>query len=97
MTLPFFAAIPKNMPLDPKGVDAPASAGPYYVQSWTKNRTAVFAKNPNYKGTRPRNVDQIVVTLNTDPNQSFLRSSRVRPTSTQAACRPRRSPRWRRC
>ncbi len=73
MTLPFFAAIPKNMSLDPRGVDAPPSAGPYYVQSWTKNRTAVFAKNPNYKGSRPRNVDQIVVTINTDPNQSFLR------------------------
>src|SRR5438093_5891919 len=27
ITLPFFAAIPKNMPIDPKGVDAPASAG----------------------------------------------------------------------
>jgi peptide/nickel transport system substrate-binding protein len=73
MTLPFFSAVPKNMPLDSRGVDAPASAGPYYVKSWTKNRTAVFLKNPNYKGSRPANPDQIVVTLNTDPNQSFLK------------------------
>jgi ABC-type transport system substrate-binding protein len=72
LTLPFFSAIPKNMPIDPKGVDAPIGAGPYYVKSWTKNRTAVFAKNPNYKGTRPHNIDQFVVTINTDQNQSFL-------------------------
>jgi len=72
ITLPFFAAIPKNMPIDAKGVDAPASAGPYYVKSWVKNRSAVFVKNPNYKGSRPRNIDQFVVTINTDLNQSFL-------------------------
>ena len=72
ITLPFFAAIPKNMPLDPKGVDAPASAGPYYVKSWTHNRSAVIVKNPNYKGPRPRNIDQFVVTIDTDLNQSFL-------------------------
>jgi len=72
ITLPFFAAIPKNMPIDPKGVDAPASAGPYYIKSWTKNRQAVIAKNPNYKGPRPHNIDQFVVTINTNLDQSFL-------------------------
>ena len=72
ITLPFFSAIPKNMPIDPKGVDTPIGAGPYYVKSWTKNRTGVFAKNPYYKGPRPQNIDQIVVTINTDLDQSFL-------------------------
>ena len=47
------------MPIDPKGVDAAAGAGPYYVKSWTKNRSAVFVKNPNYKGSRPRNIGPV--------------------------------------
>lgn len=72
ITLPFFSAIPKSLPVNPQGETTPPMCGPYYIKSWTKNRQAVFAKNPNYKGNRPRNLDQIVVTINTDLNQSFL-------------------------
>jgi peptide/nickel transport system substrate-binding protein len=70
--LPFFAAIPNNMPINPKGETTFASAGPYYVASWTQGRAAEFRQNPNYKGKRPRNVSKFVVTINTDQNQSFL-------------------------
>lgn len=72
ITLPFFSAIPKNMPINPQGETTFPSAGPYYVKSWTKNREATFERNPNYKGDRPHNPDRIVVTINTNINQSFL-------------------------
>ncbi len=72
ITLPFFSAIPKNMPVDPQGLSTFASAGPYIVKSWVKNRQAVFARNPLYKGPRPHNIDQFVVTIGIDANQSFL-------------------------
>lgn len=68
----FFSAVPKGMPHDPRGVDAPAGAGPYYVKSWVKNRQMVMERNPNYKGDRPHNIDRFVVTINTDANQSLL-------------------------
>lgn len=72
IAMQFFSAIPKNMPIDPQGVEEPAGAGPYYVKSWEKNRQAEFVRNPNYKGNRPRNIDRFVVTLNTDSAQSVL-------------------------
>ena len=93
ISLPFFSAIPKNTPIDPTGLTTPIDAGPYYVKSWTKNRSAVIVKNPNYKGPRPHNIDQFVVTINTDLNQSFLQVKSGNPTSTPAASRPRRRPR----
>jgi ABC-type transport system substrate-binding protein len=72
ITLPFFAAIPANMPVNSKGETTFASAGPYYVKSWVQGRSAEFDRNPNYTGSRPHNVDQFLVTINTDQNQSFL-------------------------
>ena len=72
ISLPFFAAIPKGLPINDKGERTPAMAGPYYIKSYEPGRQAVFEKNPNYKGGRPANLDRIVVTVNTDLDQSFL-------------------------
>lgn len=72
ISLPFFTAIPKGLPINDKGERTPAMAGPYYIKSYDVGRQAVFEKNPNYKGTRPANLDRIVVTINTDLDQSFL-------------------------
>ncbi len=72
VAMQFFSAIPKNMPIDPQGVEEPAGAGPYYPKSWVKNRQAEFVRNPNYKGNRPHNIDRFLVTLNTDSAQSVL-------------------------
>jgi len=72
INLPFFAAIPNDMPLNSKGETTFASAGPYFVKNWTQGRSAEFDINPNYKGPRPHNVDRFLVTINTDQNQSFL-------------------------
>ena len=72
ISLPFFAAIPKGLPINDKGERTPAMAGPYYIKSYEIGRQAVFEKNPNYKGGRVANLDRIVVTINTDLDQSFL-------------------------
>jgi peptide/nickel transport system substrate-binding protein len=61
ITMPFFAAIPTNTPINAEGVGAPrASCGPYYYASWDKGRQIVFKRNTFYKGPRPANPDQIV-------------------------------------
>ena len=72
ITMPFFAAIPHGMPINPKGETKFATAGPYQINYWNQGRNAEFAINPNYKGPRPRNVSRFDITVNTDPDQSFL-------------------------
>ena len=53
MTMPFFSAIPTNLPITPEGVGAPlVSAGPYYVRAWTKSRTATVVRNPYWNNAR---------------------------------------------
>jgi ABC-type transport system substrate-binding protein len=72
LAMPFFTAIKPNMPIDPKGVSVYPSAGPYRIVSREVGRQAVFERNPFYKGNRPANPDRIIVTTNTDLNQSLL-------------------------
>jgi peptide/nickel transport system substrate-binding protein len=72
ITMPFFAAIPHGMPINPKGETAFASAGPYYLANWTQGRSAEFDRNPKYTGPRPRNVSKFNITIGTDQNQAFL-------------------------
>lgn len=74
MTMPFFCPVPVGTPVVPEGIDAPVpSTGPYYIKEWTKKRSAVIARNPNYKGTRTANVDQIVYTFGVAPAAGRLR------------------------
>jgi oligopeptide transport system substrate-binding protein len=70
--MPFFQALETNMAVDPKGVNAYPSAGPYYIASRDVGRQIVVRKNPNYKGNRPRNVDTFLITVNTNLDQSLL-------------------------
>jgi len=88
LTLSFFTAIPKNTPINPQGENTMPMAGPYYIKSYTRNRTAIIAKNPNYKGPRPHNIDQFVVTINTDLNQSFLQVKAAQADFDAAALPP---------
>ena len=63
-TMPFFQAMSRKLARSKKVItvasvnDLP-SAGPYYVASREPNRTVVLKKNPQYKGKRPRYLDQI--------------------------------------
>ena len=73
LTTPFACAITKDTPVDDKGVHAPAGAGPYYVASFSPNRSIVLKKNPNWTDAagfkRPdylNEIDYVALTENTD-------------------------------
>jgi peptide/nickel transport system substrate-binding protein len=71
MAMNFFCAIPVGLPVPLKGNTVP-SAGPYYIASRTPNRSVTLKRNPNYSGSRPHHVDQMLATVNTNINQSLL-------------------------
>jgi peptide/nickel transport system substrate-binding protein len=73
LSTPFACAIPKDTPIDPKGVHTIAGAGPYYISDYTPNRSIVLKKNPNYTGDRPAYPDEIDFTqLTIDQSQGTL-------------------------
>ena len=61
--MPFFCAVPPNLPIDPQGMNTPPGAGPYYVSSKVKGTQIVLRKNPYYDGPRRQNWDVIHVTV----------------------------------
>jgi ABC-type oligopeptide transport system substrate-binding subunit len=64
LAMPFFQAIPTNLPIEPDGVNAPVhTAGPYYIARWERNRQVVVQRNRFYRGPRPHNVNSIVVDI----------------------------------
>ena len=63
IAMPFFCAVPIGTPVDPGGLPAIPSAGPYYVASYTPKQQIVLRRNPNYRGPRPHRLEQIVYTL----------------------------------
>jgi len=74
--MPFFCAIPVNLPRDPNGVETPPSAGPYYIAERTVNQSILIKKNPFYKGKRPHNPDQIAYTVGNSQATNRLRVER---------------------
>src|SRR3954471_22100850 len=74
MAMPFFCAVPTNLAHDPNGVLAPASAGPYYISDRVPNKSITIKKNPNYKGKRPHNVNQINYTVGNSLDAIYLRT-----------------------
>jgi peptide/nickel transport system substrate-binding protein len=72
LAMPFFCAIPTNLPHDPKGVTTLPGAGPYYIASRDVGKQLVLKRNPNYHGSRPANADVMVFTMNTNPQQTYL-------------------------
>jgi ABC-type oligopeptide transport system substrate-binding subunit len=74
MAMPFFCAIPINLPHEPNGVLAPPSAGPYYISDRVEGKSITIKKNPNYKGKRPHNVNQINYTVGNSLDAIYLRT-----------------------
>jgi peptide/nickel transport system substrate-binding protein len=72
VSMPFFAAVKPDMAINAKGIDVYASGGPYRIVSREPGRSVVLERNKFYKGNRPANPDRIVITTNTDQNQSLL-------------------------
>ena len=86
-------ALPTNMAIDPKGVNAYPSAGPYYIASRDVGRQIVAQAEPELQGHAPaRTSTRSIITVNTDLDQSLLQVKRARSTTTWAACRRRRTP-----
>jgi YVTN family beta-propeller protein len=71
ISMPFFCAVPKNTPINPKDVPIP-SAGPYYVSSASKQKLTLN-RNPNYNGPRPRRPREIVYTRTGIPERAVER------------------------
>jgi peptide/nickel transport system substrate-binding protein len=60
LAMPFFCAIPANLPINPDGISAPVvGSGPYSIAKWEPKRSITLVRNPNYKGPRPHNVNRI--------------------------------------
>jgi ABC-type transport system substrate-binding protein len=74
VAMPFFCAVPVNLPHDPNGVLAPPSAGPYYIADRVPNKSITIKANPNYKGKRPHNVSQIVYNIGNSFDAIYLRT-----------------------
>ena len=72
ISMPFFAAVKPDMPVDAKGIDVYVSGGPYRISAREPGRSVTLERNTFYKGSRPANPDRIVITTNTDQNQSLL-------------------------
>jgi peptide/nickel transport system substrate-binding protein len=74
LSMQWFGAVKPDMPYTTTGVNVYPSAGPYYIASRDPGRTTVLKRNPYYKGSRPANPDQIVVTSNTNQDQALLQT-----------------------
>ena len=72
IAMPFFAAVKPSMAVDSHGLNVYPSAGPYKIVSRSVGSQLVLERNTFYKGNRPANADRIVITTNTDENQSLL-------------------------
>jgi YVTN family beta-propeller protein len=70
IAMPFFCAVPLNTPVDPKGVPAIPSAGPYYIAAQVPNQRIVLKRNPNYHGSRPNRLREIHYTIGVAPSRS---------------------------
>jgi len=71
IAMPFFCAVPPDLPIDPQGV-IPPGAGPYYFSSKSPGRQIVLRQNPHYGGSRRQNWDVIRVTVEMGEQASYL-------------------------
>jgi peptide/nickel transport system substrate-binding protein len=72
IAMPFFCAVPANLPIVAEGVNTPPGAGPYYVSSKADNKRIVLRKNPHYGGSRPQRWDVITVDVGMAEQTSYL-------------------------
>ena len=71
-TMPFFCAVPPNLPSDPEGVRTFHSAGPYVITDYRPGERVTIRRNPYYGGSRPHHVDGFDVELRVDGQADAL-------------------------
>jgi ABC-type oligopeptide transport system substrate-binding subunit len=76
IAMPFFCAIPENLPIDSRGVTNVPGAGPYYFAEFNRRSSVLLRRNPYYGGTRPQRWDQVTVTQNVGIQTSYLQVRR---------------------
>lgn len=64
-----FCAVPPGTPIDPEGVDAVPSAGPYYIASYEPDQSLVLRRNPGYAGFRAPKLREIRFTAGISPKR----------------------------
>jgi hypothetical protein len=62
-TMPFFCAVPPNLPTDPEGRGAFPGSGAYYVSEYRPGQRVKIRRNRHYGGKRPHYVDGFDVDL----------------------------------
>jgi ABC-type transport system substrate-binding protein len=71
-SMPFFCAVPPNLPADPEGRGAFPGSGPYYVDEYRPGQRIVIKRNRYYRGARPHYVDGFSVDLTAASPQEVL-------------------------
>jgi len=77
LSVPFFCPVPRGTPAVPgaateggdplEGGGSIPSAGPYYIASFTNDKSLLLERNPNYDGPRPHRADVIALREGVDP------------------------------
>jgi len=71
--MPFFCAVPPELPPSGEGVGAFPSAGPYFVQEYRPGERVVIRRNQHYGGTRKVHLDGFDVDLRGGSPQDMIR------------------------
>jgi ABC-type oligopeptide transport system substrate-binding subunit len=71
-TMPFFCAVPPNLPSDPEGVRTFPAAGPYVIAEYRAGERVVLRRNRFYGGSRPHHVDGFDVDLRASSSSEIL-------------------------
>jgi peptide/nickel transport system substrate-binding protein len=71
-SMPFFCAVPPNLPADPEGRGQFPGSGPYYVDEWRPGQRVVIKRNRYYGGKRRHYVDGFNVDLTAASPQEVL-------------------------
>ena len=71
-SMPFFCAVPPNLPADPEGRGAFPGSGPYYVSEYRTGQRVTIRRNRYYHGARPHHLDGFNVDLTASSPQEVL-------------------------
>jgi ABC-type oligopeptide transport system substrate-binding subunit len=71
-SMPFFCAVPPNLPADPEGRGAFPGSGPYYVSEYRPGQRVTIRRNRYYRGTRPHHVTGFSADLTGSSPQDVL-------------------------
>lgn len=72
MSMPFFCAVPPNLPVDSEGRGAFPGSGPYYVSEYRPGQRVTIRRNRFYRGRRPNRVDGFSADLTGSSPQEVL-------------------------